>query len=92
MLSFFDKLYIFCYINKITNQTKKKKKTEEAEADAEYDDALNEAIGCTGSCDHLEEVGHEIAALETQEIWQSHRLNFPVQSCKPPFIVAISVF
>ncbi|KAI6670022.1 hypothetical protein NL676_004907 [Syzygium grande] len=45
--------------------------TEEAEADAEYDNALNEAIrgvqdAVTTINEHLEEVRYEIAALEAQ--------------------------
>lgn len=44
---------------------------EEAEADAEYDNALNEAIrgvqdAVTTINEHLEEVRYEIAALEAQ--------------------------
>ncbi|XP_057505017.1 uncharacterized protein LOC130788408 isoform X2 [Actinidia eriantha] len=46
--------------------------TEEAEADAEYDNALKEAIrgvqdAVTSINEHLEEVRYEIAALETDE-------------------------
>ncbi|WKA01715.1 hypothetical protein VitviT2T_019982 [Vitis vinifera] len=45
--------------------------TEEAEADAEYDNALNEAIrgvqdAVTTINDHLEEIKYEIAALEAE--------------------------
>ena len=45
--------------------------TEEAEADAEYDNALNEAIrgvqdAVTTITDHLEEIKYEIAALEAE--------------------------
>ncbi|KAJ9685137.1 hypothetical protein PVL29_017249 [Vitis rotundifolia] len=45
--------------------------TEEAEADAEYDNALNEAIrgvqdAVTTINDHLEEIKYEIAALESE--------------------------
>lgn len=45
--------------------------TEEAEADAEYDNALNEAIrgvqdAVTTINDHLEELKYEIAALEAE--------------------------
>ena len=44
--------------------------TEEAEADAEYDNALKEAIqgvqdAVTGINEHLEEVKYEIEALES---------------------------
>ncbi|KAF8369470.1 hypothetical protein HHK36_032513 [Tetracentron sinense] len=45
--------------------------TEEAEADAEYDSALKEAIrgvqdAVTNITEHLEEVRHEIEAIEDQ--------------------------
>ena len=45
--------------------------TEEAEADAKYDNALKEAIkgvqdAVTTINEHLEEVRYEIAALETE--------------------------
>lgn len=47
--------------------------TEEAEADAEYDNALNEAIrgvqdAVTAINEHLEEVRYEIAALEADRV------------------------
>lgn len=46
--------------------------TEDAEADAEYDNALKEAIkgiqdAVTNINDHLEEVRYEIEALETED-------------------------
>ncbi|XP_027107325.1 uncharacterized protein [Coffea arabica] len=55
------------HINKITEASG----TEEAEADAEYDNALKEAIKGVQNAvitinEHLEEVRYEIAALETE--------------------------